>query len=205
MIKIIDYGMGNLGSIQNVIRKLGYSSKITRDQSEIESAEKLILPGVGSYDQAMNNLEDANLIEVIKAKALSGTPLLGICLGMQILGNSSEEGLKSGLGLIPGTVKKFNVKASVKIPHMGWNVIDFNQECPLYKDFNSFEETRFYFVHSYYFECENPEDIGARTIYGSSFSSSIYKNNVYGVQFHPEKSHKYGFKLLRNFIEEINA
>lgn len=205
MITIIDFGMGNLGSIQNIIKKIGYSSRITSDVSEIESAEKLILPGVGSYDKAIKNLEASNLIEAIKSKAISGTPLLGICLGMQLLGNSSEEGVLTGLGLIPGTVKKFNIDPPLKVPHMGWNVLNYNQDCLLYSEFDNFEETRFYFVHSYYFECDDPTTIAATTNYCSPFTSSIYKNNIYGTQFHPEKSHKFGMKLLRNFIEKINA
>jgi imidazole glycerol-phosphate synthase subunit HisH len=195
--------MGNLGSIKNIIKKIGHQSQITSDKAIISNADKLILPGVGSFDKAMANLAELGLIELIKQKAAEGTPLLGICLGMQLLANNSEEGKLEGLGIISGEVKEFKVKAPLKVPHMGWNVVQYNTNCALYKNFDDFEETRFYFVHSYHYVCTHKEHIAGTTTYESPFTSSIYHNNVYGAQFHPEKSHKYGMQLLKNFIENV--
>lgn len=201
MITIIDYGMGNLGSIQNMIKKIGYRSIISSEFSEIANADWLILPGVGKFDKAMSNLADLGLIDLIRQKADDGIPLLGICLGMQLLATDSEEGVLSGLSLIPGHVRKFNFDAGLKVPHMGWNLIDYNGECPLYRGFDQFEETRFYFVHSYHYCCDQSAHSASFTYYGFPFTSSIWKGNIFGVQYHPEKSHKFGMKLLTNFIE----
>lgn len=200
MITIIDYGMGNLGSIQNIIQKIGGSSVITSDPEKIFKADKLLLPGVGSFDQASQNLMNKSLFNVTIEKAKSGTPLLGICLGMQLLGNNSEEGVLSGLGLIPGSVKKFVLAEGMKIPHMGWNIVNYQDGNPLFKGFEDFEETRFYFVHSYHFLCNNEQNAIGKTTYGSEFTCAVQKNNIFGVQFHPEKSHKFGMKLLENYI-----
>lgn len=203
MITIVNYGMGNIGSIQNIIKKIGHQSIITSEADDIKKATKIILPGVGSFDAAMQNLAELNLIDVLKEKALSGTPFLGICLGMQLLANQSEEGTESGLGIIPGTVKKFQLSPRFKIPHMGWNIITYKPDCILFDGFNQFDESRFYFVHSYYFECENPINAASLTTYEMPFTSAVYSNNIFGAQFHPEKSHKYGMQLLKNFIELI--
>jgi glutamine amidotransferase len=198
-ITIIDYGMGNLGSIQNMLKKIGVVSVITSDPEIIKESEKLILPGVGSFDQAMFNLNQLGLITIIQNKAASGTPILGICLGMQLLANSSEEGELQGLGLVPGKVIKFHLPATYKIPHMGWNLVDCKSLHPLYEGFEILEEVRFYFVHSYHFVCVDEHDVSGTTNYGSNFISSVQKGNVYGVQFHPEKSHQFGQLLLKNF------
>ena len=198
MIAIIDYGMGNLGSIQNMLKKIGVPSVITSDQEIILNAEKMLLPGVGSFDKAMSNLEELDLIETIKFKAREKFPVLGICLGMQLLANKSEEGKLSGLGLIPGEVKHFNLPSPYKVPHMGWNLVKY-KESPLFMNFETLEEARFYFVHSYYFACENPLHSIGVTNYGDDFSSVIQKDNTYGAQFHPEKSHKFGMLMLSNF------
>lgn len=201
LITIIDYGMGNLGSIQNMLKKVGVPAVITSDIATIEQAGKLILPGVGSFDQAMLNLDQLGLIEIIQKKVHDGIPLLGICLGMQLLANSSEEGILPGLGLIPGKVTKFRLPPEYKIPHMGWNQVDYRSDSPLYTDFTTLEEVRFYFVHSYYFACENEHHITGTTNYSLPFTSSVEKDKVFGVQFHPEKSHKFGQLLLKNFAE----
>jgi glutamine amidotransferase len=203
-VTIVDYGLGNLGSIQNIIRKLGYDSEISSDFNTIENATKIILPGVGSFDRAMLNLEENNFKGLLKSKAQSGTPILGICLGMQLLANSSEEGELEGLALIPGRVTKFILEnKKLKIPHMGWNTINYKKNSPLFNGFEEFEETRFYFVHSFHFVPIDDSHSIATTVYEKPFTSSIARENVFGVQFHPEKSHKFGMKLLKNFIELI--
>ena len=202
MITIIDYGMGNLGSIRNIIKKIGHQSEITADKAVINKADKLILPGVGHFDKAMSNLQELGMIELLREKAAAGTPFLGICLGMQLLSNGSEEGVLPGLGIIPGQVKKFDIAPGLKVPHMGWNLVDYKKDNLLYSGFDVFEETRFYFVHSYHFVCDHEENISGTTIYDKPFTSSVQKGNVQGAQFHPEKSHKYGLLLLKNFIEK---
>lgn len=200
MITIIDYGMGNLGSIKNMLKKIGVNSLITNNKNEINSAEKLILPGVGAFDKAVSNLEKLDLLGLLNKKVLEEkVPILGICLGMQLLGNSSEEGSKKGLGWIDGDVLKFDIDKTLKVPHMGWNRVYPVKENVLFK--NMYPEPRFYFVHTYYFKCNNKEDILATTEYGGKFVSAVNKENIYGVQFHPEKSHKFGMKLLENFSQ----
>jgi glutamine amidotransferase len=202
MITIIDYGMGNIGSIKNMIKKVGYECEITSDIEIICKAEKLILPGVGKFDKAMSNLNELNLIEIIRQKANDGIPLLGICLGMQLLAYGSDEGIEKGLGLIPGFVKKFDIDNSLKIPHMGWNLIDYKKDI-LFKNFENFDESRFYFVHSFHYVCNDESSSLAKTRYDKMFTSAVHRNKIYGVQFHPEKSHKFGMQLMKNFIELI--
>lgn len=199
MITIIDYGMGNVGSIKNMLKKIGHDSIISSNKSEIEIASKLILPGVGRFDKAIENLINLNLSELLKEKARDGTPLLGICLGMQLLANKSEEGMIDGLGLVPGEVKKFNLLAPFKVPHMGWNEVNYNSNSVLFKGFEQFENARFYFVHSYYFQCTLKENNIGETIFSHTFTSVVQKGNIFGVQFHPEKSHIFGMELLKNF------
>jgi len=204
MITIIDYGMGNLGSIINMIKRIGYSSEVTFDISQIQAASKIILPGVGHYDKAMQNIASLGLKEIILKKALiDKTPMLGICLGMQIMGNQSEEGIEKGLGLIDADFKKFSFSSDskLKIPHMGWNTIETNKESSLFK--NMPVASRFYFVHSFHAVCNNESDILTTTHYGYNFTSSFAKGNINGVQFHPEKSHQFGMQLLKNFIENF--
>ncbi|MBX3008356.1 MAG: imidazole glycerol phosphate synthase subunit HisH [Melioribacteraceae bacterium] len=201
---IVNFGMGNIGSIANMIKKIGYKVEITDAIEKIKDAEKIILPGVGSFDHAMQNLEKLNFIDVINKKVMEEkTPLLGICLGMQLMADKSEEGNKSGLGFIDGEVKRFSFGEynKFKIPHMGWNLIQPKKESTLLKNLD--EESRFYFVHSYHFVCKNEADILTKTFYGYDFVSSFAKENIFGVQFHPEKSHKFGMKLLQNFIENL--
>lgn len=205
MLTIIDYGMGNVGSIINMVKKAGVKSELTSDLNTIRLAQKIILPGVGSFDRAIENLESLHIKEAIIEKALSGTPILGICLGMQLLADSSEEGVLPGLGLIPGRVTKFHLPSPLKVPHMGWNSVSFNSGCPLFKSFEDFEETRFYFVHSFYFKCTSSDHEIGVTSHGFPFTSCVQNNNIFGVQFHPEKSHKFGLRLFNNFIKYVGS
>jgi glutamine amidotransferase len=199
MTVIIDYGLGNLGSIANMIKKIGHTSIITSDLEEIKNASKLILPGVGSFDNGMRNLAELGMIEVLNQKVLiEKTPVLGICLGMQLMTKSSEEGKLAGLGWIDAQTKKF-ISDTLKIPHMGWNILKHQKESKLFDELES--EKRYYFVHSYYVECLNKEDMLTLTTYTHDFVSSFERDNIIGAQFHPEKSHKFGMNLLTNFVE----
>jgi len=203
MIAIIDYGLGNLGSISNMLKKIGAECVITSDKNTINKASKLILPGVGAFDNGISNLDNLGLIDVLAEKVVGeGYPILGICLGMQLLTKQSEEGTQSGLGFVDAETVKFEFPDSIaklKVPHMGWNTVEQRKESKLFKDM--FEENRFYFVHSYHVVCANVSDILTTTVYGIEFVSSFEKNNIYGSQFHPEKSHKFGMQLLKNFVE----
>ena len=201
MITIIDYKAGNIASIKNMLKKIGVQSIISDKVEDIESADKLILPGVGSFDHGMQKLKEYRLIDVILKRANEGVPLLGICLGAQILGYKSEEGQEKGLGLIDMDIVKFDdakLPDSYKIPHMGWTDIYIKQNSPLFKDM--YEEPRFYFVHTYHFKVKKKEEVLTTSNYGYEFVSSVQRNNIYGVQFHPEKSHKFGIKFLENFV-----
>ena len=187
MITIINYGMGNLGSVQNMLKRIGIKSIISSDINEIEKAEKILLPGVGSFDAAISKIDELNLRPVLTFMAKEKkVPFLGICLGMQLLTESSEEG-----------VLKFPENSNLKIPHMGWNLVTKKTESVLTKNFT--DEFRFYFVHSYHVKCDNPINSILTTNYGYEFDSAIQNENVFGAQFHPEKSHKYGMQLLSNF------
>ena len=199
MITIVDYGMGNLGSVFNMFKKIGAASKITSDLEEIKSATKLLLPGVGSFDKAMQRINDSGIKKVLDYKVLTEqTPILGICLGMQLLTNGSEEGKEKGLAYIKSNTKKFSFQdKKLKVPHMGWNLVKKATPSLLTQDIE--EESRFYFVHSYYVEVEKQENSILKTTYGLEFDSAIQHKNIYGAQFHPEKSHKFGMKLLKNF------
>lgn len=202
MITIIDYNTGNLGSIQNILRKIGEDSVITSDIDEIASASKIILPGVGAFDTGMKNLTDLGLVDILNKKVVSEKiPVLGICLGMQLLSNGSEEGMYKGLGWIDAKTVRFRFvdTAEYKIPHMGWNFIKQQKESKLFS--GMFTDPRFYFVHSYYFKANDPSDILTSTDYEIEFTSAIERGNILGVQFHPEKSHKFGMKLLKNFVD----
>jgi len=201
-IVIIDYGLGNLGSIRNMLKKIGAEGTISSNISDIEGAEKLILPGVGNFDQGMRNLEAIGLLPVLENKVIQKkTPVLGICLGMQLFARKSEEGESTGLGWIDAEVVRFKFddkERHLKIPHMGWNLVEIHQRNPLFEEM--YPEPRFYFVHSYHVACRNEEEVLTQTLYGYKFVSSVKKENIYGVQFHPEKSHKFGMKLLDSFV-----
>jgi glutamine amidotransferase len=203
MIVIIDYGMGNLGSIFNMLKKVGAKAKVTADLGEIAAAEKLILPGVGAFDNGMNRIKEMNLTALLHQRVMEDKiPILGVCLGMQLFTRSSQEGTSPGLGWIEAETVRFNfetAKNSLKIPHMGWNLINIKQESPLFNGLH--DEPRFYFVHSYHAVCHNKNNILTETFYGYNFVSSFVNDNIIGVQFHPEKSHKYGMRFLKNFVE----
>lgn len=205
MIAIIDYKMGNLGSIANMLKRIGENPVITNRMSDIANATKIILPGVGSFDNAITNLINLDLIDIIKFKALEEkVPTLGICLGMQLLSNKSEEGTLPGLSLINGEVIRFKFndqENKYKVPHMGWNIVRKEKSNALTD--NLPENSRFYFVHSYHFVCNDISDILLTTNYGYNFVSAISKGNILGVQFHPEKSHRFGMQLLKNFVEKF--
>ncbi len=199
MITIVDYGMGNLGSIHNMLNRIGVESVITGDRKQIQDAEKLILPGVGSFDAAMLNIRERDLYDILEIKACEDQiPILGICLGMQLLTCSSEEGKEKGFGWIKAKTKKFPTNQNLKVPHMGWNnVFPSNQDSELLADLE--ENSRFYFVHSYFVEVENKRNSILTCNYGFEFDAAIQKDNIFGVQFHPEKSHKFGISLLTSF------
>jgi glutamine amidotransferase len=197
MIGIVDYGMGNVGSVESMINFLGYhKTQIIKSPEELNLVDKLILPGVGSFDNGMGNIIHSGWLKELHHHVIEKhKPILGICLGMQLLMEKSEEGTLSGLGFIKGECKKFNFKdTKLKVPHMGWNQVK-----PIKSDLCE-KDSRFYFVHSYYVECKNKEDIMLETEYGIKFTSGVSKDNIFGVQFHPEKSHKYGMKLMEKFI-----
>lgn len=206
MIGIIDYGMGNTGSILNMLKKIGAEAIITNEKQILEQADKIILPGVGTFDQGMYHLQNLNLIDFLRNQAIhKQIPFLGICLGMQLLGRKSEEGNLPvvGLQLIPFDNVRFNFASdsNLKIPHMGWDAVDLTQQNPLLTGLEG--KQRYYFVHSYHAVCDNQENVLMTCEYGYKFAAAVRKDNIYGVQFHPEKSHKFGLKLLENFVRKI--
>lgn len=202
MIVIIDYGIGNLASVLNMFKKIGVSDVcISKDEAIIANATKLLLPGVGAFDAGMNNLEQSHLIPLLNKKVLEEkVPVLGICLGMQLLTKRSEEGVKTGLGWIDAETVKFNLNPALKlkVPHMGWNYIKVRIQNPLI-DMQS--KNRFYFVHSYYVKCFDESQSLATSNFGIDFTCMVNKDNIYGAQFHPEKSLKFGMKVLENFAK----
>ena len=199
MIAIIDYGFGNTGSIKNMLKKLGHESVITKDYEVLSKADKLILPGVGSFDSAMQALADCGLIDILNQLVLKDKkPILGICLGMQLMTKSSEEGKLNGFGWIDAETVKFDFDDNqYRIPHMGWNEVSVENASVITEGFD--KTFRYYFVHSYYVKCKNQSDIILITDYCNPFVSGFKKDNIIGVQFHPEKSHRFGKKLLDNF------
>jgi glutamine amidotransferase len=203
MITLIDYGVGNIFAFQNVYKRLDIPTKIAKTHEDLLDAKKLILPGVGSFDYAMGQLNASGMREKLDELVLEKkVPVIGICVGMQMMGNRSDEGKLEGLKWIDSEILKFDenlIQQRTKLPHMGWNDVAPVKNHPLFIGLD--KEAIFYFLHSYYFKCNNPIDSIAVSDYGLSFSSAINKDNIYGIQFHPEKSHQYGEKLLHNFAK----
>jgi imidazole glycerol-phosphate synthase subunit HisH len=204
MVTIIDYGVGNLNSIKNMLKKIGVDAIISSDSIDIESAEKLILPGIGSFEYGMKKLRGSIFFDTLQQKVLQNkTPVLGVCLGAQLLLNESEEGQPvPGLGWIEGQSVRFDqslMLQNFKVPHMGWNELEIKKESRLFTDMHPHH--RYYFVHAYHMQCYQQADILAESNYSYNFVAAVEKQHIVGVQFHPEKSHKFGMKLYENFIK----
>jgi len=203
MIGIIDYGSGNVQAIATIYKNLNINYQVITKPEDLDKADKLVLPGVGAFDATMQQLIDSGLKDKLNELVFDKkVPILGICVGLQVMGYGSDEGNLPGLGWIPGQVKKFDetkIELKPKLPHMGWNVINDTRNHNLFKGIDN--DFGFYFVHSFYFECEKEENILATSNYGGKFTSSIYANHIFGTQFHPEKSHGNGVQLLKNFAE----
>ncbi len=203
MLLIVDYGMGNVNSIRNMLSRIGIGDVvISADAARVEAADRIILPGVGAFDAAVRNIEERGLRKPLVDVAGRGIPLLGICLGMQLLAERSDEGSLSGLGLVPGVVKRFDAsafKTPARIPHMGWNSVSVTRPHSLFAGHGA--ELRFYFVHSFHFVCHDGADVIGESDHGYRFASAVSRSNIAGVQFHPEKSHQFGKNLLANFAK----
>lgn len=198
-VSLISYGLGNLGSVANMLKRVGAEVRFVSTAAEVRASDRLLLPGIGTYDAGMHLLEERELTSAIKDFAATGRPLLGICLGMQLLLDSSEEGTSAGLGLIRGKSVRFRESDGARVPHMGWNLVKPVREDPLVADLP--DESRFYFVHSYHVVPEDENDVLGITRYGVAFASMLRAGNVMGAQYHPEKSHDFGKRVLRNFAE----
>ena len=203
MITIIDYGLGNIGAFVNVYDRLNIKTKVAHTPEDVKAASKIIIPGVGAFDHAMAQLNSSGMRDELEIQVSENkVPVIGICVGMQILAKSSDEGTLPGLGWIDGEVKLFDattIPYKTRLPHMGWNSIKPLNNNRLMADFN--DNSRFYFLHSYYFVAHYPEDIISTTDYGITFASAVNRGNIYGIQMHPEKSHSNGIQLLKNFAE----
>jgi glutamine amidotransferase len=200
MIAIIDYEMGNLRSVQKGFERVGHAATVTSDPAAIADADKIVLPGVGAFRDAIAALRQRKLVEPIRAAIDAGKPFLGICLGMQLLFDKSfEDGQHEGLRIVPGEVVRFRVPSEYKVPHMGWNQVEFRRRPPVFEGID--EGAHFYFVHSYYVAPQETSVVATETDYSGPFCSSIWRDHVYAVQFHPEKSQAAGLRLLKNFAE----
>ena len=200
-IAIIDHGMGNLGSVQNMLRRLGAASVRTTDPAEIAGADRIVLAGIGGFDGAMGRLEELGVVDVLNDRALnSSTPILGVCLGMQLMARRSDEGRLGGLGWIDAEVRRFDFPPDrhLPVPHMGWEEIDIKRESPLFSAGDP--QPRFYFSHAYHVVCRDAADVAATATYGAPFVAAIHRGNVLGTQFHPEKSHVFGMEVYRRFL-----
>lgn len=198
-VSLVAYGLGNLGSVVNMLKRLGVDVHLVTTPEEVMHSERLLLPGIGAFDTGMRMLDDRGLTPAITQFAASGKPLFGICLGMQLLLDSSEEGQMAGLGLIPGRSVRFDESTGIRVPHMGWNRVEAVRDDPLLAGLP--ENARFYFVHSYRVVPDHSENVIGATRFGEPFASMIRSGNVMGAQFHPEKSHDFGKLLLKNFSE----
>lgn len=203
MISIIDYGLGNIGAFLNMYKRMNVPAKAVRTAAELADAERIVLPGVGAFDHALALLDASGMRSLLEEKVVGDkVPVVGICVGMQLLADSSEEGEAQGLGWVPGTVRHFRSMAapeSLPLPHMGWNDVVPETKGGLFRELE--QDARFYFLHSFYYECADPADRAATATYGSTFTCAVRRDNVWGVQFHPEKSHHFGARLLRNFAD----
>jgi imidazole glycerol-phosphate synthase subunit HisH len=204
VITIVDYNMGNLGSILNMLKKIGAPARISASAEDIALAERLILPGIGAFDAGMESLERSGLVPLLERRVREDrVPTLGICLGMQLMTRRSEEGRRPGLGWIDAEALRFRpADSALKIPHMGWNRVMPTRASELTDELPP--EPRFYFVHSFFVRCHDPQDVLLTTPFGETFASAFHRGNVWGVQFHPEKSHKFGMALLRNFATRVH-
>jgi imidazole glycerol-phosphate synthase subunit HisH len=202
-VAVIDYGMGNIGSICKMLRLVGADPFVSSDPQQLRGADKLVLPGVGHFDRAMTNLRTAGLVEELQELVqVRRVPILGICLGMQLLCGSSEEGTQAGLGFLDARVRRFEFadESRLKVPHMGWRDLEVARPSSLLTGIDN--ESRFYFVHSYFVDCAHDANVLARATYGEPFVAAFERDNVRGVQFHPEKSHKFGIRVFQNFVSD---
>ncbi|QPQ54431.1 imidazole glycerol phosphate synthase subunit HisH [Allosphingosinicella flava] len=203
MTTIVDYGLGNIGAFLNMYKRMNLPAKAARTAEELRDAERIILPGVGAFDHAIELLDASGMRPLLEEKVIhEKVPVIGVCVGMQILADTSEEGEGPGLGWIPGIVRHFRSMPApndLPLPHMGWNDVEPRGEEKLFRGLE--RDARFYFLHSFYYECANLSDRVATATYGSPFACAVRRDNVWGVQFHPEKSHHFGAMLLKNFAE----
>lgn len=203
MIVVVDYGMGNVGSVLNMLHKVGAEAIISSNIHDVNAATKLVLPGVGAFDHGMKRLHELNLVPVLNRRVLDdGIPVLGICLGVQLFSLRSEEGRLPGLGWIDADTVRFSFppdSPQLNVPHMGWNEIVLQQPHSLFSDLRP--DSRFYFVHSYHVMCRNRTDVVATSNYGLEFTAAVCSNNIIGTQFHLEKSHRFGLQVMKNFVE----
>ncbi|GLH30790.1 imidazole glycerol phosphate synthase subunit HisH 2 [Pseudomonas sp. BR1R-5] len=202
MIVVVDYGVGNIASVLNMLKRVGAKAKASNDRAEIEHADKLILPGVGAFDAGMQTLRSSGLVEVLNEQVLNKRkPVMGVCLGSQMLGNGSEEGCEPGLGWIDMDIVRFEKRDGRKVPHMGWNEVTPQLQHPILSGID--QQSRFYFVHSYYMLPRHVENTLLTANYDQQFTAAVIKDNIFGFQFHPEKSHKFGMQLFKNFVELV--
>jgi glutamine amidotransferase len=202
MISIVDYGVANLGSMRNMLRRIGAEVELVTTAAAVAKATKLILPGIGAFDHGMEALSSRGLVEPLKARVLrDGVPMLGICLGFQLMGDGSAEGRRAGMGLIASRCERLpaDAEAGVRVPHMNWAHIEPTRADPILSGMD--EHARFYFVHSYHVVCSDTADVLAVARHGVEFTAMIQRGNIYGAQFHPEKSHRFGMRLLQNFVD----
>lgn len=203
MISIVDYGLGNIGAFLNMYKRMNVPARAVRTAGELADAVRIVLPGVGAFDHAMDLLDASGMRQTLDRKVMEEkVPVVGICVGMQILADASEEGQGRGLGWIPGTVRHFRsmpTPADLPLPHMGWNDVQPSRDGGLFRGLE--RDARFYFLHSFYYETADPADNAATSVYGGEFACAVRRDNVWGVQFHPEKSHHFGAMLLKNFAE----